>query len=192
MQEKMCGMEDQIKVLQERVVYQEQRSRNYCIRVSGVRIDPELEKSDGHAQAAMDAVYSKVLVPILKESTEVSEIPPMKDLLETGHCLGKGVMDPKTKKVSPPPIFVRFRDRAERNAVLKGRKMLEKVTVDRKEKKDGVKRYYVKEDLTKEIHVKLMSMIKDEAVEAAWTIDGQIRYKLKSDPDKVVKLKSLF
>ena len=70
--------------------------------------------------------------------------------------------------------------------------MLEKVTVDRKEKKDGVKRYYVKEDLTKEIHVKLMSMIKDEAVEAAWTIDGQIRYKLKSDPDKVVKLKSLF
>ena len=49
MQEKMCVMEDQMKVLQERVVYQEQRSRNYCICVSGVRIDPELEKSDGHA-----------------------------------------------------------------------------------------------------------------------------------------------
>ena len=184
-------LQEELRVVQERAINQEQRSRNYCVRVQGVRIDPELEKSDGHTHAAMDAVYSKVLVPVLKQSMDPRQIPVMKELLETAHTLGKGVVDPTTKKVSPPPIFVRFRDRGARTTVLKGKKVLEKVSVDRKEMKDGVKRYYIKEDLTKEIHVKLMSLVRDESVEAAWSIDGQIRYKLKSEPNKVIKLKSI-
>ena len=64
----------------------------------------------------MDAVYSTVLVPILKESAEVSEIPPMKNLLETGSCLGKRVMDLKTKKsLLLQFCLVQRQDREERS-----------------------------------------------------------------------------
>ena len=73
---------------------------------------------------------------------------------------------------------------------MRNRKILHDTVVDRNEKKAGVKSYWVTEDLTREIQKKLHECIGHKLVTKAWSIDGKLRIILKSDPDKVIKLKS--
>ena len=174
-----------------RVVWQEQRSRNYCLRIQGVNIDSEIEDEVGHTKAAADAVYSKVIVPLLKKSMAEKDIPPLNDMIETAHKLASvGPVDAKTGKRVPPAIIVRFKSREQRNSVIRVRKELKNVGVDRNEKKMGVANYWITEDLTREIQHKLQECINSQKVKKAWSIDGRIRVILQSNEKKVIKCKS--
>ncbi len=45
----------------------------------------------------------------------------------------------------------------------------------------GIRRFILVEDLTRDTHRMLKSLLDDERVDKAWTIDGSIRFTLVSD-----------
>lgn len=188
---KINELETQLLQCQERTVQQEQRSRNYCIRVKGVRVDPDLERDLGHVKAAMDAVYSKVLLPLadstLKLPGDVAEV------LEVAHKLPQRGETPKGDKRPPPIIHVRFRSRELRNSILQKRDSLKGVSVDRNEKRMGVSSYWITQDLTTEVRNKIKETNEDDRVSKCYcTKDGKIRFTLKRDENVTIKPNGVF
>ena len=183
---KIVELEDRLLQCQERTVQQEQRSRNYCMRVKGVRIDPDMEKEHGHVKAAMDAVYSKVILPLQKVDPAL-EIPrDVADVLEVAHKLPQRGEPAKGAKRPPPIIHIRFRSRELRNTILQRRDSLKVMSVDRNEKKMGVENYWITQDLTAEIRDRIKEINEDDRVAKCFCVDdGKIRFTLKRD-DKVV------
>ena len=177
--------------VEERAVWQDQRNRNMCVKVHGVQIDKDLEECEGHIPATIDAVFSKVFGPILQRNPSIKAVPSPDEIIEVAHKLySEGKKDPKTNKVVPPVIHVRFRSKEIRDIIMRNRKGLKDSGVDRNEKKAGVQNYWVTEDLTKDIQKKLQECIAHKLVLKAWSIDGKLRLILKAEPTKVIKLKS--
>ena len=196
-----------IKTVEERDLYhclqdnaREQYARNWSIRINGCMVSDEDMLEYGHPRACMNAVYSKIIKPVLAKSCPKPEsapedaiygtkvldrVPHCLDLLSTAHYIGPAKNSKTDDNVLlPPAIIVRFRSRYMRNLFLRTkRQFMPQPTVA--EVTAGIKYYSAYADLTKMNHKVVTKLKADDRVQSVWTNDGKIRFSLKSNPKMV-------
>ena len=155
---------------------QEQRQRNYSIRIFNFPVTDAQKKNN---PALIKHIYSSLLQPILLScKDEIDTIPAPLDLIEMAHPLKSSKNAPEN---SHPPIILRFFSRTFRLLVLKNKK---KILDSMNLAKSKSSRIFVTEDLTKMNYSRLMELSKDETVDRCYSLNGQIKYILKGDPEK--------
>ena len=137
-------------------------------------------------KVAMEAVYKTIVRPVLQEVIDsggsgLTSVPDHTECIENSHKLGKGFV--KNGKTLPPCLIVRFMKREIRDIVICHRKFVPPPS--EQQVSAGVTKYRVVEDLTHTNYARLKELIEDDRVEKVWTIQGQFRLVLKSDPKKV-------
>ena len=150
----------------------EQHSRNFSIRISGLKMPLESRKS---AISTSQSVYKSTLAPILSLAVEDGTLPKLPDmwaLIEYAH-----VIPSKKNGVDAPDIqvLVRFQSRLFRDLIFKYKRAF----LDMK----GLKDIFISEDLTQLNFRKLMELKKDPKIKSVWSNSGKIFFTEKSDPD---------
>jgi len=173
LEEEMLGMRNHLNNL-------EQYQRSSSVRVNNLRIPDNITNNPYEVR---NFVYNTVFEPIFQgavEKGELSAIPSADSVLELAHVL-PGPAD------KPKPIITRFKSRLDRAVVLRLKKQYApKDPVNRNRQ-----RYPVYEDLTKDNFQLLMKLSKDDRVESAWSIKGQIKYKFKGF-DTIHKVENVY
>lgn len=162
----------------------ERHQRSWSIRVLNVPLTTEEERDP---QLTMAKVYSVLLQPILegaRASGAIGAIPSCEQLLETAHVL-------PGRPGSSKPVIVRFAKRAYKAICFRFRKNFAPTACARGDPDRERQCYPFFDDLTRAAAAKLSEIKADASVQSAWTINGQIRFKLKNS-DQVKKVKSVF
>lgn len=170
----------------------EQYARCWSVRVFGLEVTKEEEDAYGKDAAVMRKAYNKIFKPVLtaaKNKGACESIPGWQNLLSNGHKVGKPYL--KNGIMQPPACIVRFSSRYMRNVFLRHKKE-NMPSPSEDEKKAGVSKFSVTEDLTKANYDMLQKLIKEESVDKAWTIDGNIRFVTVGDKSTTRRVRSPF
>lgn len=162
----------------------ERHQRSWSVRVLNIPLTTEEERDPRHT---MEKVYSVLFQPILegaRESGEIREVPSCEQLLETAHVL-------PGRPGSSKPVIVRFTKRGFKSLCFRYRKNYAPTACARGDPDRERQSYPFFDDLTRTAAHKLAEIKASDRVQSAWTINGQIRYKLK-DSNTVKKVKSVF
>lgn len=170
----------------------EQYARCWSVRVFGLDVTKEEEDTHGKDAAVMRKAYNKIFKPVLtaaKSKGACESVPGWQNLLGNGHKVGKPYM--KDGIMQPSACIVRFSSRYMRNVFLRHKKEhMPSPTED--EKKAGVSKFFVTEDLTKANYDMLQKLIKETSVDKVWTIDGNIRFVTVADKKITKRVRSPF
>lgn len=179
-----------ILTLKSRLNHVEQHHRGWSIRVHNLPIPADAESDP---RKVMDIVHTKLLLPILtgaQAKGAITSIPSAPQLLETAHPLA-------SKSGQTKPIIVRFRSRYERDLMFHYKKDF----APREDGPSGASRGQARparllfpfyEDLTGDTYKKMRELALDERVAGCWTVGGNIRYKKTSNPNTVLRVKSVY
>lgn len=152
----------------------EQHNRSWSVRVMGLPLTSEEEKSSSSVKKKL---FSSVIQPILAGAAsegDISEVPTDPDhIIEMAHTL-------RAKEGAIKPIIARFYARELRQLVFKHKKAFAPKHVSGPLR--GKYMYQVFEDLTRTTFQKMRSIAADERVDACWSANGQLRYRLVGDP----------
>lgn len=173
LEEEMLGMRNHLNNL-------EQYQRNSSVRINNLQI-PDNISSDPYK--VRNFVYNTVIEPVLRgavDKGELSAVPSANDVLELAHVL-PGPAD------KPKPIITRFKNRLDRATVLR----LKKQFAPKDPANKNRQRYPIYEDLTKDNFQLLMKLSRDDRIESAWSIKGQIKYKFKGF-DTIHKVENVY
>ena len=157
----------------------EQYARSWSMRVLNLNVNAERETDTRHV---MQELYDTLLLPILegaKAKGEIQQFPNCDNLLETAHIL--------PGKAGAKPVIARFYSRYWRNLVFRYRKEFaprEKAATSSNTRSNGRTLARMKhpffEDLTRANFAKLTSIKQHEEVTSAWTVNGNIRFKIRN------------
>jgi len=183
-------MSKSVAGLEEKLNSVEQHHRSWGARVLNVQV------SDAEAAcptAMINKVYDLVLRPILLgavQSGRLDAVPPAGQVLEVAHVL-------PGKPGQPRPIIMRFFSRNIRSLCFQfKRDFAPRDPVHGTEggrdgsEKRGRFSYPLYDDLTKPTLNKMRAISQDERVQACWTVNGRIHFKIK-DSDQVRKVVSI-
>jgi hypothetical protein len=184
--------DQEILALRSRLNAQEQYQRSWSIRVMNLPI-PNGEESD--PRAVMRHVHSQVLEPLLRGAVEsglLNSVPGPEELLETAHIL-------PAKEGTTPPIIARFYSRNTKALMFKMKRDFAAreaatPTKTRQRHQKAPKGRYVHpfyEDLTRQNFGKMRALAADPRVEAAWSVSGIIRYKMRNS-EQIRRVKDVF
>lgn len=173
----------------ERQNEQEQYIRGWSIRILNMAV-PEDEANE--PEKVMQHVYNRLLLPIFRGAKErglLHAIPTAEAVLETAHIL-------PAKEGAVPAIISRFYSRNIRAMIFRLRKECaprqEQEQPARGERpRPGRFQFPFYEDLTRPNFLKLRALAQHEKVQACWSVNGAIKFRLK-DSDTVRKVKSVF
>ena len=164
----------------------QQYQRQWSIRVIGLQI-PETDKNNNFA--VRNILYRSLLAPILEGAVATGDIPsvPQVDhLIERAHIL-------PSSPNKPSVVIARFFSRDYKDLCFKHRKEHQPYSTlppTRANNRLPPKPLYqIYEDLNRNIFTKMRALASHDAVHAAWTSSGVIRYRLKSDVSKVYKVR---
>ena len=167
-EETIKSLSTEVTSLKEKTNLQEQLQKGDAIRLFNF---PGSNDETGLSSK----VYDKILKPILqaaKSKGDLSSVPKLNDLID--DCFRVGRFSPGANK-PPPPIIIKFISLDARLAILKN-KRTNTPSPTEGEKAIGIKRYVLAEDLTTPTYRKLQELLKDDRVDKAWTIGGEIWY----------------
>jgi len=163
----------------------ERHQRSWSIRIQGVPLTMAEERDMG---LTMAKVYKLALEPILRgavESGAIRQVPDFDQLLESAHVL-------PGKQGAAKPIIARFRTRFWKSLCFKHRKdhavrVQEQSGGARAKKPQGEEtrskyQFPFYDDLTKATYTKMLELQADPRVQSCWSINGYLRFKLKSGP----------
>ncbi len=148
----------------------EQHNRSWSIRVMGLPLSNEEEKSSSLVKKKL---FSSVIQPILAGAVTEGDLPVVPSdpdlVIEMAHPL-------RAKEGSVKPIIARFYGRELRQLVFKHKKAYAP-------KNDsgplrGKYVYQIFEDLTRTSFQKMQALSVDARVDACWSANGQLRYRL--------------
>lgn len=162
----------------------ERHQRSWSIRVHNIPLDDAEERDPA---LTMRKVYDLLLHPILvgaRERGALRAVPDCDQLLETAHVL-------PGRPGSAKPIIVRFAKRPLRAICFRYRKEFAPTTTSRGDPDRERQLYPFHDDLTRTAAHKMAEIQADPLVQACWSINGQLRFKLK-DSDRVKRVKSVF
>lgn len=178
--------------LKERLNEQEQYGRSWSVRVLNIKLQ---EDEETNPLMVMRRVYNMALLPILQGALDtgiIGDIPLCEELLETAHIL-------PCKPGKTPPIICRFYSRNMRAIIFRlkkefGPRHQPEAAHGRPPPKYGKFIYPIYEDLTRHNFLKFQSISKRDDIDAVWTINGSIRYRLKNSGTvhKVMKIFETF
>lgn len=184
----------------------EQHHRGWGARVLNIPTTPE-EEAD--PSAMINKVFNLALLPMLRGAVSLGKlksIPPPEQILEVAHVL-------PGKPGLPKPIIMRFFSRNIRNMIFSLKRDFAEREQDRrrggggagggleegdgaaageqgKGRRTGKFKYPLYDDLTKANLAKMRAISQDDRVLACWTVNGQIKYRLKSS-DQVRRVVSI-
>jgi hypothetical protein len=190
--------EREICNIRERLNEQEQYTRSWCVRVLNMKL-PQADSTDPYK--VMQNLYDRLLLPIFRGALEkgiIRAIPPVDQILETAHIL-------PCKPGTIPPIIARFYSRNIRAMIFRLKK--EFAPRSPPEPTSGARsrtgadangaggagklQFLLFEDLTRPTFSKMRAISQHESVENCWSVSGQLRYKLKDNPN-IFKVKTVF
>jgi hypothetical protein len=152
----------------------EQHNRSWSVRIMGLPLSPEEEKS---STLVKEKVFKNVIYPILEGAAKEGDITKAPtsagDIIEMAHPL-------RAKEGSVKPIIVRIYSRETRSVVFRHKKAYTPKQADGPNR--GRYKYSLFEDLTALTFSKMRALAADPRVAASWTSYGQIRYRLLEDP----------
>ena len=195
--EQLKDMQSSVNSLEIKLNNLEQHHRGWGARVLNI---PTTEAEEADPEAMKSKVYNLALRPLLEGAVSVGklkEVPSAEQVLEVAHVLpGK----PGLHK----PIIMRFYNRNIRNLCFQLKKDFAEREPPRgpggqqqqaggtKSKRSGEQeggsssgqgvgryRYPLYDDLTKANLAKMRAIAQDERVLACWSVNGQLRFKLK-------------
>lgn len=165
--------DSEIHALKRQLNSVEQHNRSWSIRVMGLPLTADDEKSSSRVKQQL---YNSLLKPILEGAVaegELAVVPGVDSLLEMAHVL-------PAKEGATKPIIARFHARELRSLVFRHKKQFApKHTTG--PMKDRYK-YLLFEDLTRLTFTKMRALAQDPSVAACWSANGQLRYRLVDDP----------
>jgi hypothetical protein len=186
---KVLSLESDLLSLKEVTNNREQVSKLCSIRVHGLPVtDDELAATDGGKSLGI-RVYDRVLKPILaaaKAKGDISSVPHCSNVVEECYRSGR-----PTKSGKPAPIVVKIANKNLRLAILRNKRSNIPLPLET-ERTEFVKRFSVVEDLTGPTFRLLKLLQEQDSVARAWTVEGKIRFVLSSNPNNVLKVKSVF
>jgi hypothetical protein len=150
----------------------EQHNRSWSIRVMGLPLSAEEERSSNQVKRHL---YNNLLKPILEGAVaegDLSVVPGVDDLLEMAHVL-------PAKEGATKPIIAQFYARKLRSLVFRHKKQFSPKH-STGPMKDRYK-FLLFEDLTKLTFAKMRALALDPRVAACWPANGQLRYRLVDD-----------
>lgn len=156
----MLGMRNHMNTL-------EQYQRNWSVRINNLEL-PEDVASDPYK--TRDYVFDKAFKPIFRgaiEKGDIAGMPTAQNTIEIAH-----VLPGQTGKAKP--IIARFLYRNDRATILKNKREFTPRSGGNRGKPD----YTIFEDLTRDSFSLLKRLLADDRVEAAWSLRGQLKYKL--------------
>jgi hypothetical protein len=151
----------------------EQHNRSWSVRVMGLPLSAEDEKSSSKVKQQL---YKHLLKPVLEGAVvegDLAVVPGVDELLEMAHVL-------PAKEGATKPIIARFHARELRSLVFKHKKQFAPKHAAGP-MKDKYK-YQLFEDLTRLTFAKMRALALDPRVAACWSVNGQLRYRLVDDP----------
>jgi len=200
--EQLDEMQGEVNSLSERLNNLEQHHRGWGARVLNI---PMTEGEERDPAVAIQKVYNLALLPVLEgaaKAGKLTSIPSAEQVLEVAHVL-------PGKPGAPKPIIMRFYNRNLRNLIFSCKKEYAEREptnsgggggrgggADGQGNGDGSGRrlgrfkYPLYDDLSKPNLAKMRSIAQDERVQACWTVNGQIRFKLKNS-ETVKKVNSI-
>jgi len=183
-------MSKSVAGLEEKLNNVEQHHRSWGARVLNIQVS---DAEAGDPAAMIDKVFNLALLPILEgavRSGKLAAVPPASQVLEVAHVL-------PGKPGFPRPIIMRFFNRNIRSLCFKFKKDFaprEKPSGQRvgegQESGRGRFAYPLYDDLTKPTLNKMRAIGQDDRVQACWTVNGKIHFKLK-DSESVRKVVSI-
>ena len=192
--EQLDGMQGEVNSLTERLNSLEQHHRGWGARVLNI---PMTERDEADPAIAIQKVYDLALRPVLEGAAragKISSVPAADEVLEVAHVL-------PGKPGAPKPIIMRFYNRNIRNLIFANkREFAERESSggsggngggggsggngqgngDGSGRRVGRYKYPLYDDLSKPNLAKMRAIAQDERVQACWTVNGQIRFKLKN------------
>jgi hypothetical protein len=189
-------MQKNINGLETRLNNLEQHHRGWSARVLNIHTTPA---DEADPPAMIQKVFNLALLPILEGAVrmgKLTSIPSAEQILEVAHVL-------PGKPGLPKPIIMRFFSRNMRNLIFQLKKDFAEREPDRRagggevsarsrvgagpeegsgdgNGRRGRYRYPLYDDLTKANLAKMRAIAQDERVHACWSVNGQIRFKLKN------------
>jgi hypothetical protein len=180
--------------LKEKLNTFEQRDRAQTIRIFGLPLAEEEKEGSDPQKAAAKIAYERLLRPILaaaKDKGIISTLPHMTSVIQEAFRLTPK-KNSSASSARPPPILVKLATSAIKTALFKTKNAAMPEPSD-SEKKLGISRFHIAEDLTPASFNLLMDIRAHKRVERAWTTEGQIRFTYKDDKSSYVhKVKSVF
>lgn len=190
MQKTLDERDSEILDLRERLNNQEQYIRGWSIRVLNMQLPDDIMSDP---RMVIQHVYRRLLLPIFQAavaSGQLNSVPEPEAVLETAHVL-------PAKPNTTPAIICRFYTRNLRALVFRLKKdhapRLAPEPTGQRERQRGAGKFQYPffEDLTRTNFSKLRAISQHESVQACWSINGSLRYRLKDD-DTVRRVKSVF
>jgi hypothetical protein len=152
----------------------EQHNRAWSIRVMGLPLSADEERS---SRLVKQKLYDTLLRPILEGAVSEGDLDSVptnaESLLEMAHAL-------PAKEGAVKPIIARFYARELRGLVFRHKKNYAP-KFESGPQKDRFK-FLIFEDLTRLNFAKMRALAADPRVAAAWSANGQIRYRVGDDP----------
>ena len=180
-----------ISSLKEQLNQAQQHNRQWSIRVIGMSI-PEPDRNNN--LKVKQNLYRNVLLPILEGAVskgDISDIPSCDQLIERAHVLPS----PPNK---PPSVIARFYCRDFIDLIFKHKREFQPtaaqpITTRASQHSSSRPRplYPIYEDLTRASFTKLRALSSHEAVHAAWSSSGIIKFRLKSNSEVIHKVKNV-
>jgi len=197
----LADMQVSLNTMETKLNNLEQHHRGWGARVLNVPLSKE-EEADPVVTIAK--VYNLALLPILEgavQTGKLREVPSADQVLEVAHVL-------PGKPGQPKPVIMRFYNRNLRSLCFQlkrdfatrepaggggggtrrggggedGQRGAERV---------GRFKYPLYDDLTQANLAKMRAISQDDRVQACWTVNGQIKFKLK-DSEAVKKVSSIY
>jgi len=183
MSKSVAGLEDKLNNV-------EQHHRSWGARVLNVQVS-DAEAAD--PSAMIDKVFNLALRPMLEAAVRAGKldaVPPANQVLEVAHVL-------PGKPGHPRPIIMRFFSRNIRSLCFKYKRDFapreqhgNQRAGEGQESARGRFAYPLYDDLTKPTLNKMRAIGQDDRVQACWTVNGKIHFKLK-DSESVRKVVSI-
>jgi hypothetical protein len=195
LKDKLLNQAEEIAELRNELNERETYSRSWSVRFINIQLPTGQETN---TRVVMDSHYTQLIRPILEGALakkEISNIPSCENLLETAHILpGKG---------PNKPVIARFYSRYWKGLIFKYRREFaprESTGAATAAAAGGARggqsrparmKYPFFEHLTSTTFKQLKAIQSHEEVQSAWTVSGNIKFKLKSS-DTIYKVSSIF
>jgi len=183
-------MSKSVSSLEEKLNQVEQHHRSWGARVLNLKVS---DAEASNPEAMIEKVFDLALRPILEgavRSGRLAAVPPALQVLEVAHVL-------PGKPGLPRPIIMRFFNRNIRSICFQFKREF----APREEEQRGARGssedsrkgrflYPLYDDLTKPTLLKMRAISQDDRVQACWTVNGRIHFRLK-ESDAVRKVVSI-
>ena len=178
----------EVKTLKTSHNMREQRLRATKLRLFNFPVN-DGESIDNYRPLAA-RVYEKIVRPALvaaKAAGDIGTVSQQQNCMEA--CFR--VFSPREPSPgsAPPPVIIRLASNSLKFAVMKNRKQIP--APGDSDRRSGIKRYILVEDLTPEAHSLLKAMQKDSRTDKVWTLNGTIHFS-RPGVEGFSKVKNIF